>query len=111
MIVRTDEPIYIHRKTESGVDSYGNPTYTVEEILVRNVLFAYGTTTEPVEVEREPVDARLTLYFPYGTVIEDGDEFEIRNTMWVKDGEPNDWQQLFAGFTPGVVVGVRRRDG
>lgn len=111
MIVRTDEPIYIHRKTESGTDEYGNPTYTVEEILIRNALFAWGTTSEPVEVARDPVDARLTLYLPYGTDVQDGDEFEIRDTMWVKDGNPNEWQQLFPGLIPGVVLGVRKRDG
>lgn len=111
MIVRTDEPIYIHRKTESGVDEYGNPTYTVEEILVRDALFAFGSSSEPIDVERDPVDAKLTLYLPYGTVIQDGDEFEIRETMWVKDGDPNEWQKLWPGFAPGVALTVRRRDG
>ena len=111
MIVRTDEPIVIHRRSHSGTDQYGNPTYTIEEILVRDGLFAWGTTEEPVEVSGEPLEAKLTLYFPYGTVIEDGDEFEIRETMWVKDGEPNEWQQLWPGFEPGVVVGVRRKSG
>jgi len=111
MIVRTDEPIIIHRRSQNGTDQYGNPTFTVEEILVRDALFAWGTTEEPVEVSRDPLEAKLTLYFPYGTVIQDGDEFEIRETMWVKDGEPNEWQQLWPGFEPGVVVGVRRKVG
>lgn len=111
MIIRTDEPIFIHRRVEGHKDEYGNPTFATETILVRNVLFAFQGGSEPVQVEREPLDARLSLYFPPGTEILDGDEFEIRETMWVKDGEPDEWQKIWPGFTPGVVVRVRKRVG
>lgn len=111
MIIRGDEPIFIHRKTESGVDDYGNPTHTVEQILIRDALFSYGSSGEPVEVARNPIDAALTLYLPEGTTVLDGDVFEIRGSMWVKDGEPSEWPQLWPGFVPGVVLQVRRRRG
>jgi hypothetical protein len=112
MIVRTDEPIIIHRRTESGTDSYGNATYTVQQILIRNGLFAFDSSgSEPVEIAGDPLKASLTLYLPPKTVVQDGDQFEIRETMWVKDGSQNEWQQLWPGFTPGVIVKVRQVRG
>lgn len=111
MIIRGDEPIYIHRRSAAGVDEYGNPTFTKTEILVRNCLFAYAGSSEPEDTSRKPIDAKLTLYLPQGTEILEGDTFEIRETMWEKDGDPQDWPQLWSGFTPGVVVQIRRRRG
>lgn len=111
MIIRGDEPIFIHRKTQSGVDEYGNPSFTTEEILVRDCLFSYGSSSEPDDINRNPIDAALTLYLPEGTVIEPEDVFEIRETMWVKDGDAQEYPQLWPGFVPGVVVSVRRRRG
>ncbi len=111
MIIRGDEPIFILRKTSTGVDDYGNPTYSTDEILVRDALFAFGGTGEPVDVSRDPVDAALTLYLPEGTTVLDGDEFEIRNTIWVKDGDPVEYPQLWGGFVPAIVLSVRRRRG
>lgn len=111
MIIRGDEPIFIHRRTQTGVDGYGNPTFSNVEILVRDALFAYAGSDEPTQVERDPIDARLNLYLPNGTEVLEGDMFEIRGTMWVKDGDPQEWPTLFTGFVPGVVVTVRRRRG
>ena len=110
MIIRGDEPIFIIRRTEDGVDKYGNPTYTTQEILIRDALFAFGATMEPVNVERNPIDAKLTLYLPHGTLIEEGDLFEIRETLWEKDGDPAAYPTI-DGFEVGVVVNVRRRRG
>jgi hypothetical protein len=111
MIVKGDEPIFIHRKVESSVDEYGNPVYTQEEILVRDCLFWFGSTDEPVQVSRNPLDAKLTVVFPKSVEILDGDEFEIRETMWVKDGEAQNWLDVFPNMVTGIVVNVRRRDG
>ena len=111
MIIRGDEPISIIRRTESGVDGYGNPTHTTQEILVRDCLFVYAGSSEPADMAREAVDARLTLYLPENTPIHDGDIFVIRESEWVKDGDSQEWPQLWPGFVPGVVVNVRRRRG
>jgi hypothetical protein len=111
LIIRGDEPIFIHRRTATGTDQFGNPTYSTAEILVRDALFAFGSSSEPADVNRDHIDASLTLYLPEGTVIEPSDEFEIRNSFWVKDGDPEEWPQLWAGFVPGIVIRVRRRRG
>lgn len=111
MIIRGDEPITILRHAVSGTDEYGNDTLSSQEILVRHCLFAYAGSSEPVEVARDAVDARLTLYLPAGTQILDGDVFIIRESEWVKDGDSQEWPQLWPGFVPDVVVNVRRRRG
>jgi hypothetical protein len=51
------------------------------------------------------------LYFPHGTVIETGDEFEVRGQHFVKDGRAMDWISPFAGQFAGVVVNVRQTLG
>lgn len=110
MILSGDTPIFIHRRTQVALDEYGNPTYTTEEILVRNVLIGWGGSQEPQEVARDAIDASLTLYLPPQTQVLDGDIFEIRETMWEKDGDPQEWDAV-NGFEVGVVVKVRRRRG
>jgi len=111
VIIRGDEPIYHYKRTQTGRDAHGNPSYTKSSSLIRDALFAYTGSMEPVEANRDAVDAHLTLYLPEGTVVGDGDEFEIRGSRWVKDGDPEEWPALWPGFTPGVVIKIRRRRG
>lgn len=104
------ESVVIYRKTSGAVDAYGNPSKTLQQITVNNVLVAFGSSTEPVEVARNPIDSMLTLYFPHGTVVQPEDEFQVRGQMWVKEGDPSDWATI-NNFEVGVVVQVRRRRG
>jgi hypothetical protein len=110
MILAGDEPIYIHRRTANGVDSYGNPSFTASQELVRNCLIGFSGSAEPVDVSRDPIDAKLTIYFPHGTVIQEGDRFEIREQIWEKDGDPSVYDTI-GTFEVGVIVNVRRRRG
>ncbi|HLP97658.1 MAG TPA: hypothetical protein VK149_04355 [Sideroxyarcus sp.] len=110
MIIRGDEPVIIIRRTQTGTNAHGNPTYSTSEILVRDALFAVGSTTEPADVARDHIDSRVTLYLPHGTVIQDGDVFEIRGSRWEKDGDALDYPTV-NGFEVGVVVNVKRRRG
>lgn len=111
MILSGDEPVFIHRRVQTGVDEYGNPEFEKQQVLVRNCLIGFGATNEPTLVDANPVDSVLTVYMPPETQILDGDEFEIREKMWVKDGDPHDWKSPFPDFVPGVIVMVRRRRG
>ena len=111
MFFRGNEPIIIKRQTISGLDAWGNETYTTQEILVRDCLIAFGATDEPVDASRKPVDGSLTLYLPSDTVIQDQDVFEVRETDFVKDGDPENWKSPFESWNLGVVVKVRRRVG
>lgn len=111
MTVQGDETIVIIRRTADDVDDYGNTAFTTERITVTNALVAFGATGEPNQVDREPIDGSLTIYLPHGTQIDPGDVFEVRGELFEKDGDPQVWSNVFAGFVPGVVVNVRRRRG
>lgn len=104
------ETVTIKRRSATATDAYGNKTYSLTTITVKNVLVGFGNSSEPVEVERDAIDARLTLYFPNGTAIEEGDRFTIRGTEWVKDGNPEVFNPPF-DYSAGVVVRVRKREG
>ena len=104
------ETVTIKRRTATSTDQYGNKTYSVTTITVQNALVGFGSSSEPVDVERDAIDAKVTLYLPNGTQIQEGDRFVIRGSEWVKDGQA----QVFAppfDFAAGVVVPLRRRNG
>jgi hypothetical protein len=106
-----DEVINISRRSLGAFDDYGNATTTRTSIAVANCLIGFGSTNEATDPARNPVDAALTIFLPSGTEVLDGDEFEIRGEMWVKDGDAISYQVDWPGFTPGVSINVRRRRG
>lgn len=111
MFFRGNETVTIVRRTENGVDDFGNPTYTTSTTTVRDCLIGFGNSDEPVDAERDAIDARITVYMPEGTVIEPGDVFNVRNTQWVKDGDPAIWQSPFASWDLPIIVQMRKRRG
>lgn len=108
--IRGGETITIKRRSEASTDEHGNPTYSFASITIRDALIGIGGTSEPIDPQRDAVDATLTLYLPEGTQIRQGDRFMIRGTEWVKDGTAQEWTSPFP-MEVGVVVPVRRRVG
>jgi hypothetical protein len=104
------ETVIIKRRSGNASDEYGNKIYSLTSISVHNVLIGFGASGEPTQVDRDPIDAKLTLYFPNGTAIEDGDTFVIRGQEWDKDGQAQDFKPPF-DFSAGVVVPVKKRNG
>lgn len=109
--IRGGETITVRRRSKASTDDYGNPTYTITTITIKDALIAIGGTSEPIDAERDAVDAKLQVYIPNGTPIEDGDTFVIRNTNWVKDGAPQEWVSPFGGLDGGTIIPVRRMNG
>lgn len=107
---RGSETVVIKRRSANGTDDWGNKTYSVTTITVNNCMIGFGGENESVEPNRELADQSLTVYLPNGTQIQPGDRFIIRNTEFVKDGNPEEWQAPF-NFNVGVVVKVKRRNG
>lgn len=111
-MIRGNETITIKRSNDTGnVDDYGNPIITTQNIVIKNCLIGFGSTDEPIDVNRNPADIQLTLYLPAGTQILTGDIFIIRNTEFIKDGIAQEWFTPFGNLETGVVVGVRKRNG
>lgn len=104
------ETVVITRRTAGANDDYGNPTFTTTSITVKNCLIGFGSTSEPIDVERDAVDAKITIYFPIGTTVQDGDRFTIRNSVWEKDGNVTQYVPPFA-MSVGPVVMARQRRG
>jgi hypothetical protein len=107
---RGNETVIVKRRSAAAVDEYGNKTHTTTTITVKGCFLGFGSSSEPVDSNRDPVDVAVTLYFPNGTQIQDGDKFVVRGTEWVKDGNADQWENPF-GLQAGVVVPVRKRNG
>ena len=107
---RGSETVVIKRRSSSTTDDYGNKVFSTTTVTVKNCMIGFGSTSEPVATDREPIDSTLTIYMPNGTKIEPGDRFVIRGTEFVKDGDATVYVPPF-DFNVGVVVQVRRRNG
>jgi hypothetical protein len=105
------ETITIVRKSVSGVDDFGNPTFSTTNTTLQNCGIAFGGSDEEVMDDRDPIDTTLTLYLPYGTAIEPDDVFIVRGTKFVKASSPEVWVSPFAIQELPVIQKVRRRDG
>lgn len=108
--IRGGETITIKRRSEASRDDYGNAVYETTVVTVKDALIAIGGTSEPVDPERDAIDATLTAYLPQGTTVLPGDIFVIRSTEWLKDGTAQEWISPFQMET-GVIVPLRRRVG
>lgn len=109
-MIEGTESVTIIRQDSSTLDAYGNLSFSTFEVVVDGVLIAYNTSSEPVDINRDPVSAMVTLYLPFGTEIFDGDIFEIAGELWVKNGDPATWP-VVNGLVPGVTIGLRRHLG
>lgn len=107
---RGNETVVITRRSAATTDDFGNKTYTTTTLTVKGCFLGFGGGSEPIDANRDPVDTKVTLYFPNGTKIEEGDVFTVRGTKFVKDGSPEAWENPF-GLDSGVVVQVRKRNG
>jgi hypothetical protein len=107
---RGSETVVIKRRSAAATDEWGNKTHTTTNITVTNCMLGFGSDSEAVEPNREPVDRTVTLYMPNGTQIQAGDRFIVRSTEFILDGLPQDWQAPF-NFDVGVVVRLKRKSG
>ena len=103
------EIVTIYRKTETGTDTYGNPTVTETQIKHR-ALVADGSTGTASEASRTPSTASCSLYLATGIEVLPTDEFEVRGARWLFDGA-QDFRRVFVSGPAGVVVHLRKQRG
>lgn len=107
-----------HTADTSGTDAEGNPatTYTPDldeaGTVVKVMGWAPATSTEP-QIGRVEYD--IDLYCPPGTVCKPNDVVDLPLDRSVGRfevvGYPLDWTKGPFGFTPGMVVQLRRVEG
>jgi hypothetical protein len=100
------------RRTQSGSDRYGNPTYTEATSTITGAAFAPGGSIEPAEVGRASVVTTPKLYFLAGSVdLRADDAVTISGQRYTIQGEPAVWVNPWTAATAGTVVELERVDG
>lgn len=103
------ETVTITRKTETGTDSFGNPTFSTSTITINDVLVGWNTQGTNSEASRTPLDATVTLYVSSDTLTNADDVFTVRGSDYLFDGR-QDWTNPFGGHA-GSVIHIRQRRG
>lgn len=101
-----------HKVWSAGsVDTHGNPVDTWAAAVD---LAVYGYGPPAVRAETEPggtqVISHLEVYGP-STPVDPRDRFVVDGILYEVAGESNDWDHGPFGYTPGVVVRLKRVEG
>lgn len=114
------QTVTVHRRTRSGSDGYGNPTWTVVDEVVEGYAWWPGAAGRNVagsrdyggESFRSTVTTRGQVIFPDGTAITSDDEVTLPDGHRYRvSGEGQQWTSHLTGATTGIQVGVERTDG
>lgn len=85
--------------------------WTPTETVVEGVGVADGGSLEPLEAGRNAVDSDFDLFFPADTVVTSDNRVVVRGLTCDVAGRPFLWRNPFTGWTPGLVVKVKIREG
>jgi hypothetical protein len=103
------ETVTLGRRFLSGRDGDGNDVYARTDITVTGCGFNPGGSTEQVQGQ-DTVVTVPTLYMPTGTLVLATDTVTVRGQVYEVNGSPNDYSNPLTGWSPGVVVQLRRVD-
>lgn len=81
------------------------------EVVVPNVAVAGGGSLEPVDDTRNAVDSDFDLYFPADVEVTASNRVIVRGLVCDVAGRPFLWRNPFTGWTPGLVVQAKIREG
>lgn len=96
-VIRSGEPV--------GTDRYGNPIpgpttgHQVHGCAIEPV-----GSQEPVEVGRQAIHTRLTVYAPAGADVQAGDQLDVRGRRYDVDGNPGLWRNPYTGRRAGIEI-------
>jgi hypothetical protein len=89
-------------------DPMGDETITETRTDIPGCAVAPRTATETTERSRRDVITGITVYMPYGTVLDPDDRLEVGAVEYEIEGEPGSWQSPFTGVGAGIEVAARR---
>lgn len=81
------------------------------ELDISGCAFDPGSSIEPLEIGRDAVVTRPTVYAPSGADVLAGDRIVIRGRTWQVDGEPADYRSPFSGWAAGLAIHVKAVSG
>lgn len=94
------------KRVKSGEDALGNDVFSTSSTDVLGA-FTPGGSSEQVQGQ-DTVITQPTVYLPAGTDVSAVDAIDVEGDRYEVDGSPNDWQNPFTGWRPGVEVKLRR---
>lgn len=89
------------------------PSWDAEptEVGVEHVGVADGGSLEPAEMARNEVDSDFDLIFPPDATVTAQNRVVVRGLVCDVVGRPFLWSSPFTGWTPGLVVKAKIREG
>jgi len=107
------EAVTRRRRTQTGVDEYGDPVYTtVDTLLAERAAFDPGGSREPVEVGRTATVTNPKLYFrKQWPDILTTDLVIVRGGVYHVIGDPADWKSPYGSGMGGLVVELEQGEG
>ncbi|MGZ6806389.1 MAG: hypothetical protein ACXVGG_07115 [Mycobacteriaceae bacterium] len=100
------QTVTLVKRVKSGQDAFGNDVYSTTTVAVSGA-FAPGGSSEQLQGQ-DVVITQPTVYLPAGTDVSAVDAIDVAGQRFEVDGSPNDWQNPFTGWRPGVEVKLRR---
>jgi hypothetical protein len=89
-------------------DPMGDETVVETRTDVTGCAVAPRTATETTERGRRDVITGITVFMPYGTVLDPDDRLEVAGTAYEIEGEPGYWADPDTRQGVGVEVAARR---
>ena len=97
---------------QSGQDAHGNPVWSWSDPVPQPVYaWAPAGTSEPFQAGRDAVTWDLDLFAPPGFTAGPRDRFVVDGTEFEVEGMARDFTHGPFGFTPGVVLRLKRVEG
>jgi hypothetical protein len=105
------ESVVLQSRVASGVDQYGDDTFTTVSTTFENVPVApRGVSVENQDM-RDTVFLGISVYLPSGTVVNAVDRVVVRGKTYEVEGQPFEAISPFTGWAPGVAVALREVEG
>lgn len=81
------------------------------DVPIQGCGVALSSTVDPLLDARQAVDSDFTVFAPSGSDINPDDRLVVRDLECEVVGRPFDWSNPFTGWTPGMVVQAKVREG
>lgn len=102
--------VTVTQRTATGVDAYGDPTFTAATFDICGCVLAPATGTELDAQGRTGAAIVATLYIPANDhpALRHNDTVTVGEDVYDVETPPKVWRNPSTGITRGIEVGLRR---